>query len=516
MAVRAVLARFQVPRDIARFGFNRYGERTALITDDLTLSYRDLERLVLGLVAAWQAEGIRKGTPVLSVLPDGIAQIVVRLAANEAGVLLTAFGAQASADQLGVAVQTVPPRLVIAHPLTLDDAVEVADGVPVWTVGEEFDARIARSDPARSAEDVAPGDPLGIGYTSGTTGTPKAVVSAQGKLVTSMRLVVRNVGVPAPGERPDVFVVAIPLTGAGGGTLMPALLAGSALVLPPDYAAGTIAERIETLRATRTFVTPSTLIDLLDLPGTADLSSLSSVIYGSEQTPGAKVREALDRFGPILQQGYGSSEVLPPLTMLQQRDHLIDGRPAPAEQLTSVGRVVKGVQVKVVSDAGAALQAGEIGQILVKSPTVFDGYLDRPDLTAQVLHEGWFRIGDVGRFLPDERLQVLGRTADVMQRDGRPVYPRFVEEAAHRHPGVKETAYVQVGDRLVLACSLRANVDEAAAQAFAPTLEAFLAALVPGEDLPDDVVVHRGDLPRSPLTKVLRREIRQLLEQSRA
>ena len=252
------------------------------------------------------------------------------------------------------------------------------------------------------------------------------------------------------------------------------------------------------------------------MPGTADLSSLSSVIYGSEQTPGAKVREALDRFGPILQQGYGSSEVLPPLTMLQQRDHLIDGRPAPAEQLTSVGRVVKGVQVKVVSDAGAALQAGEIGQILVKSPTVFDGYLDRPDLTAQVLHEGWFRIGDVGRFLPDERLQVLGRTADVMQRDGRPVYPRFVEEAAHRHPGVKETAYVQVGDRLVLACSLRANVDEAAAQAFAPTLEAFLAALVPGEDLPDDVVVHRGDLPRSPLTKVLRREIRQLLEQSRA
>ncbi len=507
---RALLARMKVPRDVARFGFKRYGGRLAVSTDAEEVTFNELERRVLGLVGAWRDEGIRKGTPVLSVLPDGVAQLVVRLAANEAGVLLSQFPPTVAKTQLEVALESAPPALVIAHPDTVDVAESMMGRYPVWFVGDEFDARIARSEPRWSDEPLGPGDLMGIGYTSGTTGKPKAVMAEHGKLVRSMRLVVANVGVPKPGDRPDTFVVGIPLIGAGSGAVLPALLSGSAIVLPPEYRADLVAERVEAMRATRTFVTPSTLIDMLELPATAGLGSLQAIIYGSEQTPAAKVAEALGRFGPILQQGYGSAECYPPITMLQASDHVVDGEPAPPEVLSSVGRVVRGVEVRIVDVDGRELPAGEIGRIDVKSPTVFGGYLDRPDLTAAVLRDGWFLIGDVGRFLPDGRLQVMGREADVLRRSGKAVYPRFLEEVAHGHPGVKETAYVQVHDRLVLAVSPRAAFRNGPPAAFEEDLLEFLTERVSAGDLPDELVVF-DELPRSVLTKVLRREVRDVL-----
>ncbi len=507
---RAMLARMKVPRDVARFGFKRYGDRLAVSTDTEDVTFSELERLVLGLVGAWREEGIRKGTSVMSILPDGVPQLVVRLAANEAGVLLSQFPPTVAKAQLEVALEAAPPRLVVAHPDTVDVAERMMDLCPVWFVGDEFDARIARSEPRRSDEPLAPTDLMGIGYTSGTTGKPKAVMAEHGKLVTSMRLVVANVGVPKPGDRPDVFVVGIPLIGAGSGAVMPALMSGSAIVLPPRYRADLIAERVEALRANRTFVTPSTLIDMLELPGTVGLDSLQAIIYGTEQTPAAKVAEALRRFGPILQQGYGSAECHPPVTMLQPDDHVVDGEPAPSEVLSSVGRVVKGVRVRIVDGDGRPLPVGDIGRIDVQSPTVFGGYLDRPDLTAEVLRDGWFLIGDVGRFLPDGRLQVLGREADVLRRSGRTIYPRFVEEIAHGHPGVKETAYVQVGERLVLAVSPRAAFRNGPPGAFVDDLAEFLDDRVATNERPDEIVMF-DELPRSVLTKVLRREVRDEL-----
>ena len=514
LLARAVLARMKVPRDVARFGFRRYADRKAVVTDDVELTFADLERRVLELVGAWREVGIGRGDAVVSILPDGVDQIVVRLAANEAGVLLTQFPTAVTKEQLEVARATLPPRLVIGHPDTLDLAEQFGAGTPIWLVGEEYDDRLARAEPTRSDEPVGPRDLLGIGYTSGTTGRPKPIVAEQGKLVTAMRLVVKNVGVPEPGERPDVFVVGIPLVGAGSGVLLPALLAGSTIVVPPDYRPDVVAARIEAHRATRTFVTPSTLIEFLDLPSSVRLDSLQTLIYGTEQTPGAKVREALGRFGPILQQGYGSAECYPPVSMLQPEDHVVDGEPAPLEVLASVGHVVKGVRVRILDDRGDERSPEEIGRIDVWSPTVFAGYYERPDLTADVLRDGWLLIGDVGRFLPDGRLQVLGRRTDVLSRGYRTIYPRFVEEVAHLHPGVKETAYVQVDTRLVLAVSPRAAFRNGPPGALEEDLGEFLVQRVRREELPDEIVLF-DDLPRSHLAKVLRREVRAELAGAR-
>jgi len=511
----ALLRKMKVPRDVQRFAFKNYPERLALSAGGLDLTYAELERRVHGLVGAWQEAGIRKGSRVLSLLYDGVDQVAVRLAANEAGVWLTQLSPDVNEAFLSAVLETLRPELVLGDPLGPQAAswAGEAAGVPVWWAGVELDERAARAEPLRSSEPLGPADPLGLGFTSGTTGPPKPILAQQGKLVQGMRMVVANVGVAKPGERPDVFVLGIPLLGAGSGAVLPALMAGSHLVLPDAYEAETIAEQIDAREATRTFVTPSTLIDLLDLPERRyRLTTLQSLIYGTESTPAAKVREALDRFGPILQQGYGSAEVYPPVTMLRPQDHVVRGRPTSDEVLASVGRVVRGVRVRILGPEGRALPAGEVGRVDVKSPTVFTGYHGLPDRTAEVLRSGWLLVGDMGKFLPGGQLVIMGREADVVRAGERALYPREVEEAAHRHPQVKEAAFVQVGDATVLAASPRRLFRERSPREFEQDLAVFLERNLPATHRPNRIRWF-AELPRSPLAKVLRREVRARLQQ---
>lgn len=510
----ALLARMKVPRDVQRFAFRRYPERLALSAEGQDLSYAELERRVHGLVGAWRAQGVRKGSRVLSVLNDGVAQVVVRLAANEAGVWLTQIRPDTGEDRLTAVLEALEPELVIGDPDEPRAAAWAAEtaGAPVWWAGVELDERIARAEPVHAPEPLAPDDALGLGFTSGTTGKPKPILARQGKLVQGMRMVVANVGVAKPGERPDVFVLGIPLIGAGSGAVLPALMAGSQLVLPGAYRAEAIAEQIDARRATRTFVTPSTLADLLDLPERGyRLDTLESLIYGTETTPAVRVREALERFGPILQQGYGSAEVYPPVTMLRPQDHVVGGAPAPDEVLASVGRVVRGVRVRILDPEGRELPAGEVGRVDVRSPTVFDGYHGQPERTAEVLRDGWLLVGDMGRFLPGGQLVIMGRASDVVRVNGRAVYPREVEEVAHRHPQVKEAVFVQVAGRAVLAASRWRRFAERDPAEFERELAAFLERSLPAGLRPERVHWFE-ELPRSVLAKVLRREVRARLE----
>ena len=156
-----------------------------------------------------------------------------------------------------------------------------------------------------------------------------------------------------------------------------------------------------------------------------------------------------------------------------------------------------------------ALPRNAIGHVLIKSPTQFKGYLNRPDINEHVQRGGWLHIGDIG-YLDDEGLlHILGRAPDLIRRHGITTYPRYAEEALHDHPAVKEAAFVQVGDQAIMAVSLRrgwrARLGDAT---LADDMLAFLSQRVSAQDLPDGVHLLE-ELPRSPLGKVLRREVRQ-------
>jgi acyl-CoA synthetase (AMP-forming)/AMP-acid ligase II len=179
--------------------------------------------------------------------------------------------------------------------------------------------------------------------------------------------------------------------------------------------------------------------------------------------------------------------------------------------LFSCGQVVPQVQIRVVDAAGNDVPAGEPGELLIKSPTVFGGYWKRPDLSAKSLEGGWLRIGDVGTLSSDGWLTVLGRKPDLLQRNGRVIYPRRVEEAVHEHPAVKEATYVQRPNGNVMAFSLRHAYRRQHSQEYwASELARHLRERVPDWQLPDSYALF-DELPRSRLGKVLRREVRDIL-----
>ncbi len=512
--LKAFLSRYSTPRDMIREAFRRYPDREALISSRGQLPFAELERRVNALVQGLESRGIQKGDRVFTLLPDGWEQIEVRLASFESGFILTSFHTGHSQSAILDAAQMAQPAALIMDPRS---GAEIADAfsrqhpeVTIIPTGDDshYEEILAAHEPHRSDHRIDPGDPAGLGFTSGTTGRPKALFTTHRVIVTSLKLTATNVSI-TPGQK-DIFVLGIPLVGAGSGVVLPMLFSGSTLVIPDEYTPQAVMAAIKEHRATRTFLTPSLLIDFLDM-SEADLSTLRNVIYGTAPMPVPKLEEAIQRWGPIFQQGYGMAEVLPPVSLLQMRDHGTQDNPAPRHILRSVGKVVPQVNVKVVNPQGEEVPAGEKGEILIDSPTTFDGYWQSPALNKRVLRDGWYHTRDIGYIDHGDRLHILGRKSDIIHQEGTRIFPLLVEEAAHNHPAVKEACLVSGGDKnqqLTLAVSLRRAYRGDDYPRLAKGIIQTMKEQLPEHQLPHLVAI-MNELPRSYLVKVLHREVRK-------
>lgn len=509
------LRQFRVPRDLLRVAARRYAARTALVSERGTLTFVQLAERVWRLADALGAEGIGHGDRIGYVASGGQDQIEILLAAYELGAVLIGFTPVHALDVIEAALTSEPPKLFFNDAAVRPDVDRLLErSFPEARrirCAEEHEGLIAQGRPVPVRWPVSPDDLAGLGFTSGTTGRPKALTVTQGIWLTSLRLSVLNVRVRLGGR--DVALPGMPISGAGGGLILPSLAGGATLVLPCAYDTESLLDAIESHRVTRLFVTPSTLIDLIDWPDLErrDLSSLSNIIYGTAPTPTPKIEEAVRRFGAILQQGYGMAEVLPPVSLLQMEEHGSGHEPAPREVLRSVGRPVPQARVRIVSDDGRPFSPNRPGQVEVKSPTVFGGYWRQPELTARAFRDGYLRTRDYGYLDTAGRLVILDRDVDVITRAGRVIFPREVEEVVHEHPAVKEACLVADADgQLTLALSLRRSWRGQSIDEVRQDLEDFLRVRLQADRRPERLIVFT-ELPRSYLNKVLRRDIRAAL-----
>ncbi|MCA0241006.1 MAG: acyl--CoA ligase [Proteobacteria bacterium] len=512
-----LVGRFRVPRDAVRWACQRYAGRLALVTPSGQWTFRALHERSLRLAQALQSAGLQPGELLLYQLHDEHELVELRLAAWECGAVAACLPDFADAAAARALLGCVQPRVVITSPDLPLAAAAPPPGARRVLTGPDYEAWLAAHPPLPAAVPVAPDDVAVLVTTSGTTGAPKLMASTHGAQMRSLQMLLANADLSGPAAPAGPCLTAIPLCGAGSGMLFPALLSGSPLVIPPSRDTAAWVDCAARHGVTRLFVTPSQLIDLLELPDAPRrLAAVRQLVYGTESMPVPKLTEALQRFGPILQQGYGSAEVLPPLALMSAPAHAgaLAGQP---RRLGSCGRVVAGVELRIVDDQGRDLPAGEVGAVLVRSPTRFAGYWGAHGLVPA--GDDWLAMGDLGRVDADGDLFILGRQADLVQVQRRgvllPVYPREVEDAAHRHPAVREAVLVQPpaadGPGPVwLVVSLRRSAGGRGAADWAAELTGHLRPLLPAHALPDRVRVLEA-LPRSPLGKVLRREVRDAL-----
>ena len=200
---------------------------------------------------------------------------------------------------------------------------------------------------------------------------------------------------------------------------------------------------IERERATTCLLVPTMLNALLNAPsfGDHDLSSLRLVFYGGGPMPLPVLRRAIETIGCSFTQGYGLTETIE-ATFLTAADHALDGEPARERRLASAGREAVNAEVRVVGDDGADLGPGELGEILIRSPSVIREYWRAPEATAAAIRDGWFHTGDIGHRDEDGYLFVVDRKKDVIISGGENVYPKDVEDVLYTHPAVVEAAVI--------------------------------------------------------------------------
>jgi fatty-acyl-CoA synthase len=281
-----------------------------------------------------------------------------------------------------------------------------------------------------------PEDVVGIAFTGGTTGKPKGVLTTNQSSAMVTQVLLSEFEWP----REIRHLVCSPLSHAGASVLTPILILGGSMFVLPSFDPVSFMEAIERHRITTTLMVPTMVLALLDHPrfGEFDLSSLESIYYGASAFPPSRLKEAIEKLGPIFFQFYGQSEAPLAITVLKKGEHTIDD----PLRLASCGRPHPYVTVTLLDDDGNEVPDGEPGEICARGPQVMAGYLDRPEETAEAFKYGWLHTGDVAVRNPDGFLRIVDRKKDMIVSGGFNVFAREVENVIAAHPGVAQVAVI--------------------------------------------------------------------------
>jgi fatty-acyl-CoA synthase len=277
-------------------------------------------------------------------------------------------------------------------------------------------------------------------YTGGTTGSPKGVMLADRSLTTNAWMTAVHWDWPARTN----LAICTPMSHASGLFVLPGLLLGSTFTLYPRFDVPSLIAGMEGEGVNSVFAVPSMLYDLLDHPalGDADLRSLEWVLYGAAPMAPRRIEEAIDRFGPVLNQAYGQAEAPNTVFSLSQTDH---AERDPVD-LGSCGRPLAGVETCLLDPDGIEVEPGEPGEICIRGPLVMDGYWAKPEQTTEALRGGWLHTGDVARRNPGGTVTIVDRLKDMVISGGFNIYPREIEDVITAHPGVATAAVYGLPD----------------------------------------------------------------------
>jgi long-chain acyl-CoA synthetase len=484
-------------------------DAVAIRHGDRTVTYAQLDDRTNRLAQRLLAAGAGPGARIAHL--DRSAPEVVELfvAAAKIGAVAVPLNWRLAAPELAAIVADAGAPLLIAGPAFGGIAAEVAAAVPqqleVVGVGPEYEAWLAAAradDPGASGE---AGDPVVQMYTSGTTGTPKGV------LTTHRNLAAATLNVPSwRFDAASVSLTPLPMFHVGGiGWTYLGLSQGAMTILVSEFDAAAVLDLLESARVTNAVFVPTILQMLTAVPGAAerDFSALRSIAYGASPITTPVLKAALRTFRCPLFGVYGLTETTGGVVQLEPEDHDPDG---PREHLLrSAGRPRPWTELRIVDpESGAELPAGAVGEVWMRGPNVMAGYANRPGETAAALTpDGWLRTGDGGYVDDDGYLFLTDRIKDMIVTGGENVYPVEVEEALSNHPGVAEVAVIGVPDERWGEAVKAVVVIRPDAPPSADDLVAFARERLAGYKLPRSIDFV-DDLPRNPSGKVLKHELR--------
>lgn len=496
----------------ARLSFDnieRYGDYQKLYFEGNSWTNTDRLRYAGSLAAVLRDFGVKTGDRVAVMMPNSpevesafqaiwmlgavIVPITPQLVAREVGYILEDGGAHvvltsttlAARVREACATASAVRHLLVFGPSEVEGAIDIAAQV---ASAPAMDSMVLRA-----ADDLAL-----LLYTSGTTGHPKGVMLTHGNLLSGVDAVVQK----SPGIPRETLLQPLPLSHIYGVIVMNASNAwGWTTILMPHFETRHALQLIERYKVTRLSAIPTMLVYLINSPDREkyDTSSLVRVTSGGAPLTEA-VRTEFERlYHCDVHQGYGMSETAAIATGYAYGEPYRPG---------SAGKALPGIEVQVRDLQGRKLRPGEWGEIAIRGPVIMKGYWNSPGATRTALVDGWLLTGDIGYVDADDFVYITDRRKDLIIKGGENIASKEVEDALQSHPAVAEVAVVGIPDETHGENICAVIVVKPGSHVSAEELLEHAGRSITKFKLPARIVFVDA-LPKSPVGKILKREIRK-------
>jgi acyl-CoA synthetase (AMP-forming)/AMP-acid ligase II len=449
--------------------------------------------------------GLPRGSHAAIFSPNCLEFVEIACGLAAAGVAPALINARSSPAEVAYLCDDSEARVLFVHE-SLEDvarAAELSTVERIILIGRDYEEWLRRARPTRPDVELEEWEDFLLPYTAGTTGRAKGVRLSHRARVLTFFAMAAEYGCYGPD---DSALAIAPLFHGGGFSFAAATLffGGTCIVLPRFDAEETLrllAER----RLTNVFMVPTHFNAIFAL-GEETLrrhrpTGLRSLISNAAPLSQVMKERIVEYFGDgLLYESYGSTEASLISTL------------RPADQLRKqhcVGQPFPATSISLVGDDGDDAPVGEVGEVVVRSPYLFNGYWNRPEETERAFRDGWLATGDLGRRDEEGYLYLVDRRDDKIVSGGVNIYPREIEEVLARHPAVLEVAVFGVPDDHWGEAVHAVVVTRAGAEVSADELLRFgEAQQLARYKLPKGIGFAPA-LPRNAAGKVLRRELRE-------
>jgi len=485
------------------------------LDNNVTLSYQEVLNVSLHIASLLTERGIKSQDVIATYAPNSVAAYCCIFAISQVGAVWLPLNAK----------NTIEANLILfnksnAVMLFMDDSISASlpglveqQCIPFngqQIAGLTIQSLSGAPDKAHQAEQEDDDQQLlNLFPTGGTTGESK--LAEWSSLTWQTMISIQMELVPNP-DIPACYLVSAPMTHAAGVASFAPMLQGASIVIMDGMVPETLLSVIETYRVTHLFLPPTAIYMLLAHEGVQDhdYSSLRYFWYAAAPMSVEKLKEAMAIFGPVMMQTYGQAEAPMLCACLSVQDHIEALEKDDFSMMRSCGKAPPQIELAIMDDEGKLLPAGQEGEIVVRGNLLMRAYYNNPEETAAIRIDGWQRTGDIGVFDQRGYLSIVDRKRDMIISGGFNVYPSEIEQHLWAHPAIKDCAVIGIpddkwGEQVTAVVELKdPTVKPDEQDIINYCKEKFGSVKTPKQ------ILYWDELPRSPVGKVLKKDIRKV------
>jgi acyl-CoA synthetase (AMP-forming)/AMP-acid ligase II len=503
-------------------------DKEAIIFEDKRLTYSDLNSRANRLGNALAAWGVGRGDRVGIMQVNTSEVIETYFACAKIGAIFVPLSFRGRAEEIRHMVNASQCKVVLVGarylPL-IDDLRSTLDTVEHYVSlegtgegWEEFESVISDASDDEIFTEVDDQDTTILMFTAGTTGLPKGVMLTYDS-VGSYSL---NNVTPLDADEIEKNILTVPLYHvAGMQAVVSAIFGCRTLVVQRQFDPEGWMKLVQEEQVSRAMMVPTMLKLLLEHPSRPnyDISCLETLTYGAAPMPKEVIKRAIAELpGTRFINAFGQTEASATITALMPEDHVLEGTPEEIEiklnRLSSIGKPLQGVEIRIVDEDGEEVAVNDTGEIVARGSQLMKGYWQQEAETAQTIRNGWLFTGDLGYKDDEGYIFLAGRAKDFIKRAGEMISPEEVEQTLMSHPSVDEAAIIGIpddewGERVRAIVVLKNSADPVGEAELIEYSRQRLASF----KKPESVIFSGEPLPRNPMGKVLKRDLRQQYDQ---